>query len=61
MCAEIMVWPVVQWIDSEGKTPLVVACLNPELYNVAKTLIELGANVNAHRPGKKTSSCFLLL
>lgn len=29
-----------------------VACLNPELRNVAKTLIELGANVNAYRPGK---------
>ncbi|XP_073299775.1 putative E3 ubiquitin-protein ligase XBAT35 [Primulina huaijiensis] len=42
----------LEWIDSEGKTPLVVACMNPELYNVAKTLIELGANVNAYRPGR---------
>jgi ankyrin repeat protein len=42
---------VVQWIDREGKTPLIVACMNPALYNVAKTLIELGANVNAYRPG----------
>jgi ankyrin repeat protein len=42
---------VVQWIDKEGKTPLIVACLNPQLFNVAKTLIELGANVNAYRPG----------
>jgi ankyrin repeat protein len=41
----------VQWIDREGKTPLIVACMNPELHNVAKTLIELGANVNAYRPG----------
>jgi ankyrin repeat protein len=41
----------MQWIDREGKTPLIVACMNPELYNVAKTLIELGANVNAYRPG----------
>lgn len=40
-----------QWIDREGKTPLIVACMNPELYNVAKILIELGANVNAYRPG----------
>lgn len=40
-----------QWIDREAKTPLTVACMNPELYNVAKTLIELGANVNAYRPG----------
>ncbi|KAL2242628.1 UNVERIFIED_CONTAM: putative E3 ubiquitin-protein ligase XBAT35 [Sesamum indicum] len=42
----------LEWIDSEGKTALIVACLNPELYNVAKTLIELGANVNAYRPGR---------
>lgn len=40
-----------QWIDKEGKTPLIVACMNPGLYNVAKTLIELGANVDAYRPG----------
>ena len=41
----------VQWIDKEGKTPLIAACMNSDLYNVAKTLIELGANVNAYRPG----------
>lgn len=41
----------MQWMDREGKTPLIVACMNPELFNVAKTLIELGANVNAYRPG----------
>ncbi|XP_009603580.1 putative E3 ubiquitin-protein ligase XBAT35 isoform X1 [Nicotiana tomentosiformis] len=42
----------LEWMDKEGKTPLIVACMNPELYNVAKTLIELGANVNAYRPGR---------
>ncbi|MED6134540.1 hypothetical protein PIB30_037914 [Stylosanthes scabra] len=42
----------LEWIDREGKTPLIVACMNPELYNVTKTLIELGANVNAYRPGR---------
>ncbi|KAI3459518.1 hypothetical protein Pfo_016181 [Paulownia fortunei] len=42
----------LEWIDSEGKTALIIACMNPELYNVAKTLIELGANVNAYRPGR---------
>ncbi|KAB8491083.1 hypothetical protein FH972_025379 [Carpinus fangiana] len=42
----------LEWIDREGKTPLIVACMNPALYNVAKTLIELGANVNAYRPGR---------
>lgn len=42
----------LEWIDSEGKTPLIVACMNPQLYNVAKTLIELGANVNVYRPAR---------
>ncbi|GFS31099.1 hypothetical protein Acr_00g0015600 [Actinidia rufa] len=42
----------LEWIDKEGKTPLIAACMNSELYNVAKTLIELGANVNAYRPGR---------
>ncbi|KAK4258388.1 hypothetical protein QN277_007843 [Acacia crassicarpa] len=42
----------LEWVDREGKTPLIVACMNPELYEVAKTLIELGANVNAYRPGR---------
>ena len=41
----------LQWIDKEGKTPLMVACTRPDLLNVAKVLIELGANVNAYRPG----------
>ncbi|KAK9281870.1 hypothetical protein L1049_004777 [Liquidambar formosana] len=39
-------------INQEGKTPLIVACMNPELYTVAKTLIELGANINVYRPGR---------
>ncbi|XP_021721902.1 putative E3 ubiquitin-protein ligase XBAT35 isoform X1 [Chenopodium quinoa] len=42
----------LEYLDREGKTPLALACLNPALYNVAKTLIELGANVNAYRPGR---------
>ncbi|XP_038720941.1 putative E3 ubiquitin-protein ligase XBAT35 isoform X2 [Tripterygium wilfordii] len=46
----------LEWIDREGKTPLIVACLNHELYNVAKTLIELGANVNAYRPGRNAGT-----
>lgn len=43
----------MQWIDREGKTPLIVACMDSGLINVAKTLIELGANINAYRPGNK--------
>ncbi|KAF4361695.1 hypothetical protein F8388_026385 [Cannabis sativa] len=41
----------LQWVDRDGKTPLILASMNPELFNVAKTLIELGANVNAYRAG----------
>jgi hypothetical protein len=41
----------LQWIDKEGKTPLMVASMRPDLLNVAKVLVELGANVNAYRPG----------
>lgn len=40
-------------MDKEGKTPLILACLRHDLLPVAKVLIELGANVNAYRPGKK--------
>ncbi|KAK4767397.1 hypothetical protein SAY86_015147 [Trapa natans] len=42
----------LEWIDKDGKTPLIVASLNPQLYDVARTLIVLGANVNAYRPGR---------
>ncbi|KAL4589537.1 hypothetical protein LXL04_002445 [Taraxacum kok-saghyz] len=41
-----------QWMDKEGKTPLILASMSPQLYDVAKTLIKLGANVNAYRPGR---------
>ncbi|XP_076945792.1 putative E3 ubiquitin-protein ligase XBAT35, partial [Bidens hawaiensis] len=37
--------------DKEGKTPLILASTNPQLFDVAKTLTELGANVNAYRSG----------
>ncbi|XP_023549005.1 putative E3 ubiquitin-protein ligase XBAT34 [Cucurbita pepo subsp. pepo] len=42
----------LEWVDREGRTPLIVACTKPEPYNVAKTLLELGANVNAFGPGR---------
>ncbi|GAA0183041.1 kinase inhibitor [Lithospermum erythrorhizon] len=42
----------LEWMDREGKTPLIVACMNQSLFNVARTLIELGANVNAYRRGR---------
>ncbi|KAD4178189.1 hypothetical protein E3N88_26780 [Mikania micrantha] len=46
----------LEWMDKEGKTPLILASMNPHLYDVAKTLIELGANVNAYRPGRHAGS-----
>ncbi|XXG61992.1 hypothetical protein AAC387_Pa05g0456 [Persea americana] len=42
----------LEWVDKEGKTPLIVACLKPDSLHVAKALIELGANVNYYRPGR---------
>ena len=44
---------LLQWIDTTEKErlPLIVACMNHEFFDIAKTLIELGANVNAYRPG----------
>ncbi|KAL0795392.1 hypothetical protein Bca101_066769 [Brassica carinata] len=39
----------LEWMDRKGRTPLIMACIY-ELYFVAKTLIELGANVNAYCP-----------
>ncbi|KAJ3678503.1 hypothetical protein LUZ60_002306 [Juncus effusus] len=41
----------LEWVDKDGKTPLILACLRHDLFHVAKLLIELGANVNAYRPG----------
>ncbi|CAL0316700.1 unnamed protein product [Lupinus luteus] len=46
----------LEWMDREGKTPLIVACMNLELYDVAKVLIELGANINAYRPGRNAGT-----
>ncbi|XP_078439841.1 putative E3 ubiquitin-protein ligase XBOS34 isoform X2 [Wolffia australiana] len=41
----------LEFIDKAGKTPLIVACMRPDLLPVAKVLIDLGANINAYRPG----------
>ncbi|GLT57289.1 hypothetical protein SLA2020_302720 [Shorea laevis] len=45
-----------EWIDREGKTALIVACMNSGLIGVAKTLIEKGANINAYRPGRNAGT-----
>ncbi|KFK21923.1 hypothetical protein AALP_AAs63887U000300 [Arabis alpina] len=41
----------LEWVDKEGRTPLILACTKPELCDAAKTLLELGSNVNAYRSG----------
>ncbi|KAM7254041.1 hypothetical protein ACFE04_031723 [Oxalis oulophora] len=46
----------LEWMDSEGKTPLIIACRNGGLINVAKTLIQMGANIHAYRPGRKAGT-----
>lgn len=53
--SKVIIWVVVQWFDSEAKTPLIVACMDSNLIMVAQTLIDLGANVNAYRPGNSTN------
>ncbi|CAL0299675.1 unnamed protein product [Lupinus luteus] len=37
--------------DEEGRTPLILACMDSALLHVAKFLIHLGANLNSYRPG----------
>ncbi|KAJ7972643.1 putative Ankyrin repeat domain protein [Quillaja saponaria] len=41
----------LEWIDREGKIPLILASMEPALIDVVKILIELGANINAYSPG----------
>ncbi|KAK6929768.1 Ankyrin repeat, partial [Dillenia turbinata] len=38
-------------VDRDGRTPLILACMYPELLNAAKTLIDLGAKPNSYCPG----------
>ncbi|MCO5568626.1 hypothetical protein L7F22_022325 [Adiantum nelumboides] len=41
----------LEWIDKEGRTPLILACTRGELLDMAITLLNLGANVDVYRPG----------
>lgn len=38
-------------MDKEGRTPLILACTKAELYDAAKSLLELGSNVDEYRSG----------
>ncbi|KAJ0254750.1 Ankyrin repeat-containing protein [Hirschfeldia incana] len=46
----------LEWMDRKGRTPLIMACRKRELYDVAKTLIELGANINAYLPARNAGT-----
>lgn len=41
----------LEWVDKEGRTPLILACTRGELLDMAITLLTLGANINVYRPG----------
>lgn len=41
----------LEWVDKKGRTPLTLACTRGELLDMAITLLNLGANMNAYRPG----------
>ncbi|KAJ7534904.1 hypothetical protein O6H91_12G009500 [Diphasiastrum complanatum] len=41
----------LEWVDKEGRTPLILACTHGELFDMVITLLNLGANLNAYRPG----------
>uniref|UniRef100_A0A0D6R065 RING-type domain-containing protein n=1 Tax=Araucaria cunninghamii TaxID=56994 RepID=A0A0D6R065_ARACU len=41
----------LEWMDKEGRTPLILACTRGDLREMALTLLDLGANLNAYRPG----------
>eukprot|EP00249_Psilotum_nudum_P022069 c28361_g1_i1 orf=545-2047(+) len=41
----------LEWVDKEGRTPLILACTRGELLDMAITLLNLGANITAYRPG----------
>lgn len=41
----------LEWVDKEGRTPLILACTRGELLDMAITLLNLGANINAYRSG----------
>ncbi|EOA16892.1 hypothetical protein CARUB_v10005117mg [Capsella rubella] len=46
----------LEWVDKLGRTPLISACMKEDLYDVAKTLLQLGSNVNAYRSGGGSNS-----
>lgn len=41
----------LEWMDKEGRTPLILACTRGDLLEMAITLINMGANINSYKPG----------
>ncbi|KAI5060459.1 hypothetical protein GOP47_0024879 [Adiantum capillus-veneris] len=41
----------LEWVDKEGRTPLLLACSRGELLDMTITLLNLGANLTAYCPG----------
>ncbi|KAJ4805678.1 RING/U-box superfamily protein [Rhynchospora pubera] len=46
----------LEWVDKDRRTPLILACSWSDLRDVAEVLIELGADVNAYRPGRQAGT-----
>lgn len=41
----------LEWVDKEGRTPLILACTRGDLFEMVLTLLNLGANIKHYRPG----------
>ncbi|CAK9216225.1 unnamed protein product [Sphagnum troendelagicum] len=41
----------LEWVDKEGRTPLILACTRGDRLDMVSTLLTLGANLRAYRPG----------
>lgn len=52
---------VSQFLDKDGRTPLILACTRGDLFEMVLTLLNLGANINAYRPGNDVSILFFFV
>ncbi|KAG0599459.1 hypothetical protein M758_12G153700 [Ceratodon purpureus] len=41
----------LEFLDKEGRTPLILACTRGDLFEMVLMLLNLGANIKAYRPG----------
>ncbi|KAL2652516.1 hypothetical protein R1flu_020644 [Riccia fluitans] len=41
----------LEWVDKEGRTPLILACTRGDLYDMVITLLNEGARLDSYRPG----------